>query len=181
MVRNRMLVWAVLCVVALASDNAAIVPQQAVQPQLAAGDVADAITIPKLLSYQGKLTDTLGMPVPDTTYQVQFRLYTVPSGGSPFWNETQTVRTKGGLFSVLLGAVNQIDSVPQAGSLYLGMAVAGGPELAPRLRLVSVAYSYCSDNAARLDGNNLSALDSRFVNEGQSNSVTSGMIQDGAV
>ncbi|MEO0079870.1 MAG: hypothetical protein ABIK44_04245 [candidate division WOR-3 bacterium] len=179
--RTTMLLCLALCLVALAGNNAAVVPQKAVNLKPAIADVTDAITIPKMLSYQGKLTDTLGIPVPDTTYQVQFRLYTVPSGGSPFWNETQTVRTKGGLFSVLLGAVNAIDSVPQAGSLYLGMAVGGGAELVPRLRLVSAAYSYCSDNAARLDGNDLSALDSRYVNEGQANSITSAMIQDGQV
>ncbi|MGC9111564.1 MAG: hypothetical protein ACP5JB_06880, partial [candidate division WOR-3 bacterium] len=29
----------------------------------------DAITIPRMLSYQGRLTDTLGNPVPDGNYQ----------------------------------------------------------------------------------------------------------------
>ncbi len=107
----------------------------------------DAVTIPKLLSYQGKLTDNSGNPVPDTTYSVSFRLYSVPSGGSPFWNETQTVRTRAGLFSTLLGSVTPIGSVPDAGTLYLGMAVAGGAELTPRLRIVSAAYAYKADTA----------------------------------
>jgi len=69
-----------------------------------------------MLSYQGKLTDTFGLPVVDTTYSVNFRLYTVPSGGSPFWTETQTVRTRGGLFSALLGSVTPVGSMPDAGA-----------------------------------------------------------------
>ncbi|MEO0079597.1 MAG: hypothetical protein ABIK44_02820 [candidate division WOR-3 bacterium] len=147
---TTMLLCLALCLGALASEDAAVVPQQIVNQKSAIGDwqSADAIPIPKLLSYQGKLTDTLGRPVPDGNYQLTFRLYTQETGGTPFWNETQTVRTKAGLFSVLLGAVNAIDSVPQAGSFYLGMAVGDGAELTPRLRLVSAAYAYL---AARAD------------------------------
>jgi len=139
---------AVLCLVALAAADAAIAPKAAtsLKPQ-ATNLEMDAITIPRMLSYQGKLTDTLGQPVADTTYSVAFRLYTVPSGGSPFWNETQTVTTKSGLFSVLLGSVTPIGSVPGAGALYLGMAVGGGSEMAPRLRVVSAAYAYKADTA----------------------------------
>jgi len=137
-------------------------------PPADVGDGTDAITIPRMLSYQGKLTDSVtGVPVPDTTYSVTFRLYTVPSGGSAFYNETQTVRTKSGLFSVLIGNTRQLDSIPQAGVCYLGMQVGSGSELTPRLRIVSSAYSFNADNAAKLDGNTVSALDTRYVNEGQ--------------
>jgi len=112
----------------------------AVQPNHAAE--ADAITIPRMLSYQGKLTDALGVPVPDTTYSVVFRLYTVPAGGSSFWSETQTVRTTAGLFSTQLGSVTPIDSFPQAGICYLGMRLGPGTEMTPRIRIASAAYSY---------------------------------------
>jgi len=116
------------------------------EPALLVRDI-DAITIPLMLNYQGKLTDTLGLPVGDTAYSVAFRLYTVPTGGSSFWNETQTVRTRGGMFSVLLGSVTPIGSMPEAGTVYLGMAVDGGAELSPRLRIASAAYAYKSDTA----------------------------------
>jgi hypothetical protein len=85
--------------------------------------------------------------VPDTTYSVAFRLYTVASGGTQFWTETQAVRTKSGLFSTLLGSVTPIGSMPDAGAVYLGMAVAGGAELTPRVRIVSAAYAYKADTA----------------------------------
>ncbi len=144
----------------------------------------DAITIPRMLSYQGKLTDDLGNPVADTTYNVTFRLYTQPTGGSAFWNEVQTVRTKSGLFSVLLGSVAPIGSMPDAGAAYLGMQVESGPELAPRLRLASAAYSFLAERAANADalqGKDTTAFDSRYVNEGQANSVSTTMIADGTI
>jgi uncharacterized protein YjbI with pentapeptide repeats len=145
---------------------------------------ADAITMPQMFSYQGMLTDTLGVPVADTTYSIEFRLYTAPSGGSAYWNETQTLRTRLGLFSILLGSVTPIGSVPDAGALYLGMAVEGGAELAPRLRIASAAYAYLTERAANADllqGKDTTALDSRFVNEGQASSVTSNMIVNGTI
>jgi len=108
---------------------------------------ADAITIPQMLSYQGKLTDTLGQPVADTVYAIRFRLYAQLSGGTQFWEENQNVKTTGGLFSVLLGSVTPIVSVPDAGSLYLGLQVGAGGELAPRLRIASAAYAYKADTA----------------------------------
>jgi hypothetical protein len=145
---------AALCVYAWAADNAAVGTSPTANLRSAIGNRqsslvsdVDAITIPKMLSYQGKLTDTLGASVEDSTYSATFRLYTVPSGGSPYWNETKIVTTRAGLFSTLLGSVTPIGAVPDAGTLYLGMAVGGGAELTPRLRIVSVAYAYKADTA----------------------------------
>jgi len=112
---------------------------------------SDAITIPRMLSYQGKLLDAGGNPVTDTTYSVLFSLYTVPGGGGAFWSETQTVRTGRGLFSVLLGSVTPIATLPDAGALYLGMKVGADPEMTPRLRIVSSAYAYLTERAANAD------------------------------
>ena len=144
-----------------------------------------------MLSYQGKLTDTLGLPVADTTYSVTFGLYTQPTGGSPFWNETQTVETRSGLFSALLGSVTPVGSMPDAGAAYLGMAVDGGAELSPRLRIASAAYAYLAARAANADllqGRDTTTFsrsthdhDATYVNEGQANSVSSGMITNGTI
>jgi hypothetical protein len=141
------LLLALLCAVTPATElSAATSPSNANRKSAIANDI-DAVTIPRMLSYQGLLTDTAGVPVPNGNYSVAFKLYTVPSGGSPFWNETQNVATRDGLFAVLLGAVTPIGAVPDAGALYLGMAVASGGELAPRLRIVSAAYAYKADTA----------------------------------
>ena len=133
---------AALCVCAWAADNAVVGARPTVNPQS-----LDAITIPRMLSYQGKLTDTLGQPVPNGNYQLTFRLYTQPSGGSAIWTEAQTIPVVGGLFSALLGAVTPISSVPDGGALYLSLQVAVNPELTPRLRIASSAYSYKADTA----------------------------------
>ena len=130
----------------------------------------DAITIPRMLSYQGKLLDNMGNPVMDTTYSVLFSLYTVPSGGAAFWSETQTVRTRAGLFSILLGSVTPVGTLPDAGALYLGMKVGADPEMTPRLRIASAAYAYLAERSAnsdQLQGKDTAALDARYVNEGQ--------------
>jgi hypothetical protein len=161
----------------------------------------DAITIPGLLNYQGKLLDASGNPVPDTTYSVQFALYVVPTGGSSFWSETQTVRTKAGLFSALLGSVTPIESVPQAGACYLSMKVGADPEMTPRIQIASAAYAFLTQRAdsathagsasvadsarialssyssANLQGKDTTA----FVRTGQANSITSGMIVAGTI
>jgi hypothetical protein len=145
---------AALCVCAWAAGSAVVGTRPTANLQSAIGyrqsaivNGVDAVTIPQMMSYQGKLTDTLGQPVQDTTYIVTFNLYTVSSGGSAFWAETQSVKTRGGLFSVLLGSVTPIGSVPAAGALYLGMNVSGGVEMTPRLQIVSAAYAYKADTA----------------------------------
>jgi hypothetical protein len=146
---RTILLSALLLSLVLGAGNTAVNPTmtQIDTTTVVVANAADAITVPGLLSYQGKLTDNNGNPVIDTTYSVTFRLYVVPSGGSPFWNETQSVQTNAGLFSVLLGSVTQIPSVPDAGALYLGMQVGTSSELTPRLRIVSSAYSYLAKRA----------------------------------
>ncbi|MFO7651573.1 MAG: tail fiber domain-containing protein [bacterium] len=181
--KTSLLLTALLYAGAFALGDAVSVPPAVDFAAPVTGGV-DAIAIPRALSYQGKLTDNSGNPVPDTTYSVSFRLYTVASGGTAFWNETQTVRTKSGLFSTLLGSVTPIGSMPDAGNVYLGMAVSGGAELTPRLRLASSAYAYLSERAASADllqGKDTTALDARYVNEAQANSVTSAMIVNGTI
>ena len=188
-----MLALATLSLWLWAADDAAVVPSQGVAAAPLTDNLiaaVDAITIPRMLSYQGRLTDSLGNPVPDGNYQMTFRLYQQETGGTPFWTEAQTVMVRGGLFSALLGAVTPINSIPDAGTVWLGLQVGITPELAPRLRIVSSAYSYLSEHSAnadsavgaeRLGGYNIAGLDARYVNEGQENSITSAMIIDGTI
>ena len=130
--------------VSVSPDNSTVVPGEATVVAPVTNNVVssnDAITIPQMMSYQGRLTDASGEPVPDGNYSVAFRLYTEPTGGSVFWNETQSVTTRDGLFSVLLGSVTPIGAVPDAGAAYLGMSVESSAEMTPRLR---IAGTYAS-------------------------------------
>ncbi|MEO0083361.1 MAG: hypothetical protein ABIK33_03110 [candidate division WOR-3 bacterium] len=164
----------------------------------------NAITIPKLLNYQGKLTNLAGQPVTDSIYSITFRLYNVSLGGSEFWTETQNVQTNQGIFNVILGSVNPIESIPQSGNCYLEMQVNPNPAMTPRIRITSSAYAYLakkadtanyaiatnvqyvdsagvSANAHKLQGKDTVALDLRYVNENQSNAITTTMIVNNAV
>jgi hypothetical protein len=141
--RVTVLLLALASAFVLAADNAETAPRAVtgLKPQTTTYG-AEAITIPQMLSYQGKLTDNLGNAVRDSNYSVTFRLFTQPSGGSAFWNETQSVQTRAGLFSCLLGSATPIPQVPDAGNLYLEMQVNPNPAMTPRVRIVSAAYAY---------------------------------------
>ncbi|MEO0114597.1 MAG: hypothetical protein ABIK93_03885 [candidate division WOR-3 bacterium] len=157
-----------------------------IQTQSKAIDSPEMLTIPRMLNYQGKLTDATGNPVPDSTYSITFRLFTVTSGGTAFWNETQNVQTSNGLFNVLLGSLNPIDSIPQAGNCYLEMQVNPNPAMTPRVRIVSSAYAYQSRKA---DSANYasSAPTTRPITppiysaEIRDTTIIAGKIKDGAV
>jgi len=109
-------------------------------------------SVPETLSYQGVLTDAGGAVVSDGTYNVTFRLYNTPSGGTPFWEETQGVVVSKGIFNVILGQVNPLGSIPFNEPYYLGISVEGEAELSPRVALNSVTYSL---NSGKVSGENI--------------------------
>jgi len=103
-----------------------------------------AAGVPKLINYQGRLTNSLGNPVNDSTYSVTFSIYAQLSGGSNLWSETQGVLTNDGSFSVQLGtSVTLPDNLFDDTIRYIGIQV--NPEqneMTPRQRMVSTPYSY---------------------------------------
>ena len=56
--------------------------------------------IPRLINYQGILTDKQGKPVADGSYVITFSLYDSPFEGSPFWGEVIPIITIKGYFNV---------------------------------------------------------------------------------
>ncbi len=96
--------------------------------------------IPRTMSYQGVLTDASGVPVPDGNYNLTFKLYEVSAGGSAVWSETQTVAVSEGIFNVLLGSVSLLNLAFDK-PYWLGLAIAPGAELIPRIPLASAPYS----------------------------------------
>jgi hypothetical protein len=136
------------------------------------------VRIPQLIAYQGKLTDSTGRAVDDGSYVMVFSL-SADSTGSSFWHETQTVETRGGLFNVLLGSSVPLsaDAIPQSGC-YLGIRVLPSTVEFRRQRFVSVPFAFQTENSDKLQGKDTTALDARYVGEGQANSVTTAMIED---
>lgn len=118
--------------------------------------------IPHLISYQGRLTDTIGGAVPNNTYSVTFRIYTSEAGGADIWSETDSVTTREGIFEVLLGGRSALD-LPFDTQYYLGIQVGSDPEMTPRQKLASSGYAFNAEkaenasNADTVDGIHASA------------------------
>ncbi len=108
---------------------------------------------PRILSFQGRLTDNSDNPITATT-QLRMAIYNndTASGAALLWQEViTTTPDNDGIFSTLLG---QGTSIPQSvfgenSSLWLGVTVLQTPELTPRQRLATVAYAA---NAETLQG-----------------------------
>lgn len=103
---------------------------------------AGAQEIPGAMTYQGRLTDTSGQPVPDGSYQFQFKLYAVPTDGTPFWtSDVQNVTTSGGVFTTQL----TIGSMDLIGRTDIWLEVwAGSPlsALSPRSKINAVPFAF---------------------------------------
>jgi len=112
----------------------------------------DARMAPRLLNYQGYLTDTLGNPITNPSLSITFRIYDAVTAGNQKWFETQSVAADRGIFSVLLGLLTPIpDSVFTNGPDRWLQLTVGAQILTPRTRIVSAPYAYTatySDTAA---------------------------------
>ncbi len=95
--------------------------------------------IPKMINYQGMLTDDLGDPMTDTL-DLEFGIYTQEAGGTPEWSETQNgVQVEKGLFNVILGGVTPLNLVFDE-QYWLEVQVDN--DTMPRIRFTSVGYAY---------------------------------------
>ena len=118
---------------------------------------------PKLINYQGKLTDANGEPITNTTVRVAFRIYDAATGGTLVWG-VQTfdnVPVVQGHFNVILGGGQPIEPSDLAGDRFLGIIIDGGTEITPRQQLLSAPYALvagAADTASvaeTVQGNNL--------------------------
>lgn len=107
---------------------------------LAASAMAE---IPQYISYQGKITDASGTPVPDGSYTMRFRIYNDATGGSLLWDSgSQTVTTTQGVANVLLGESPQPALTLSFAADYWLLVTFQGTDQSPRVRLTSAGYSY---------------------------------------
>lgn len=120
----------------------------------------EAITVPGLIYYQGRLTDAVGAPK-NGTFSMTFRIYNAATGGTKYWEETQpAVTVTNGLFNVLLGSVNLLDpatELPDGPECYLEIEIEG-EVITPRVRIVSSAYALKAGDADKLDGQHAAAF-----------------------
>ena len=132
----------------------------------------NAVTLPsapRLINYQGRLTDAAGTPLPDGAKSVRFIIWndpTLTAPGNEVWNSGPVaVTTTSGLFSVLLGASPQPALTPDLlmdTMRWMGITVGADPELSPRTRLVAVPYAFNAQNALYADSSRTTGS-SQFV------------------
>ncbi len=111
---------------------------------------ADA-SVPWMINYQGRLTDTAGLLVTGSL-TFTFRFYDAATGGNKLWEEKQTVTlasTDNGIFNVVLGAVTALSSVDFNTPMWLSVQISGDTEMTPRQRVTAVGYAI---NASQLSG-----------------------------
>jgi len=117
------------------------------------------------LPYQGRLTDMDGSPVNGTEDMI-FRLYAIPSGGTALWEETwPDVPVSEGLFNVLLGSTTPIPQnvISENTSLWLGVTVSTDTEMAPRVQVGSVPFTFQANRAYGLAATDGDPQDAVFV------------------
>ncbi len=126
---------------------------------------------PTTMNFQGRLADASGVTTPDGLYNMQFRLYTVSSGGSATWTETREttnrVQVTNGLFSVQLGAVNPLSAslfsgndvyfeitlpTPATATCSTSSCASWESAMTPRNKMATSAYAFQAENANTLDG-----------------------------
>ena len=105
---------------------------------------------PKVLDFQGRITDAGGTPVPDGAYSVVLRIYDVPVAGVPLYEETHpSVGVADSFFSLSVGNIVPLDpTLFDLSLLYMGVEVGADGEMAPRIRLNYVPYALRADVAA---------------------------------
>jgi hypothetical protein len=100
-------------------------------------------TVPHLINYQGRLTDTQGQPL-NGSYDLTFRIYDSETTGTLLWEETQAgVVIQKGIFSILLGSITNLDLAFDK-PYFLEIKV-GTEVMSPRQRITSAAYALRSE------------------------------------
>jgi hypothetical protein len=104
--------------------------------------------VPMQIPYHGTLTSKNTLEPADGSFEIGFRLYTVPEGGTAAWEEThKNVPVKTGKFSVVLGSIASLPlSVFLKEELYLGIVIAG-TESKPRVRVLSIPFAILAGDA----------------------------------
>jgi hypothetical protein len=98
--------------------------------------------VPRLINYQGILTDSGAMPLAGM-YDLKFTIYPDSFSGPELWTETHdSVSVDDGLFNVILGGIAPIpDELYENAELWMGITVDSDPEIHPRILITSVPYS----------------------------------------
>jgi hypothetical protein len=102
----------------------------------------------KKISVQGFLKDANGKAVADGSQTITFKLYTVLTGGTAAWTDTQIINVFGGVYSAHLGSLTKpIDNLLWGSETYYVGVTVQDTELSPRTELTFAPYSLGSPKA----------------------------------
>jgi len=146
--------------------------------------ISVSASAPRVINYQGRLTDSGGDPVTNGPYLIKFKIYGSESGiDSLWWSGFQSVTVTDGCFTYRLGALVPFptDLFSADTVRYLGITVGVDPEITPRSRIVSVAYALQAVNADTA-GMAMTVADNAITGDKiASEAVGSDELQDNAV
>ena len=130
--------------------------------------------VPRTIAYQGKLTESNGVPLTGD-HAVTIRLYDAATAGTTLWEEQHAISLTvldNGVFSLVLGAVTPFgQGISFNAPLWLTIEVDGAGEFSPRQPLSSVGYAL---NADTLDGLDSTALLAAAAGQGDITAITAG-------
>jgi len=116
-------------------------------------------TIPQMIDFQGRLSNASGDPLTGA-YQFVFKIYDGETGGTALWSETQdNVQITNGVYNVKIGTVTAIPiGVFENSNINRWLQIIiGGETMSPRVRLISVPYSFISERAYGVIGATITA------------------------
>lgn len=103
---------------------------------------------PPVMNFQARFSDATGAPIADGAYSISFTVYDAATGGQAVWTETQNVVATDGICAVLLGSSNPLNAqVFAEAPRYIGVQVAGEPEVSPRTEIATVPYAFQAGSA----------------------------------
>jgi len=119
--------------------------------------IVSAQSAPQLINYQGRLTDSSGVPLAEgSTVDIRFSFYGSETEDSPLYltvlQEDVTIQT-GGMYNILIGSgtltpgtENSLALVFQDHSeVWMGVRVNTDPEMTPRSRITGAPYAMSLD------------------------------------
>jgi len=116
--------------------------------------------VPKLISFEGKLTEKDGTPISGSK-TVTFRIYDSVDAAIPIWVETRNVILENGFYNILLGSVESFGPQVKFNTNYwLGVQVSGEGEMTPRYQIGAGPYAI---NADMVDGKDSTEIIPRGV------------------
>jgi len=121
---------------------------------------------PRLIPYQGRLTDQQGRAYTNGQFTLLFNLYNQAVGGTPIWTERhEKVGVINGMVNVFLGSITPLDTVDFSTTKHLGITVDADdnpattePEMVPRQMIIPSFWSKYSEDSAKMAGYDWSSL-----------------------